>query len=79
MGRPQADPIFRAFSARTRLRILHLLLYVAMCVCDLVKLLGAPQPTAWRHLASLRRSGLVVARGDGWCKATPHLQFPASS
>src|ERR1700739_2129378 len=29
------------------------------CVGDLVKILGVPQPTASRHLAYLRRAGLV--------------------
>ncbi|MCI0717422.1 MAG: metalloregulator ArsR/SmtB family transcription factor [Acidobacteria bacterium] len=65
MGKPQVNLMFRAFSDRTRLRILHLLRDGEMCVGDLVKILGVPQPTASRHLAYLRRSGLVVARRDG--------------
>lgn len=36
-----------------------------VCVCDLVQVLGVPQPTASRHLGYLRRSGLVNARKDG--------------
>lgn len=36
-----------------------------MCVCDLVDFLGVPQPTASRHLAYLRRVGLVRARKQG--------------
>jgi ArsR family transcriptional regulator len=60
------DLIFRAFSDRTRLRILHLLrVNGETCVCDLVDVLGVPQPTASRHLAYLRRAKLVVARKDG--------------
>jgi ArsR family transcriptional regulator len=54
--------LFRAFSDRTRLRILHLLRGQEVCVGDLVKVLRVPQPTASRHLAYLRRAGLVRAR-----------------
>lgn len=57
--------MFRAFSDRTRLRILHLLRGGELCVCDIVTVLGVPQPTASRHLAYLRKSGLVLARKDG--------------
>jgi ArsR family transcriptional regulator len=57
--------LFRAFSDRTRLRILHLLRGREVCVGDLVKVLKVPQPTASRHLAYLRRAGLVQTRRDG--------------
>ena len=60
-----ADRMFRAFSDRTRLRILHLLLGGELCVCDLVRVLEISQPKISRHLAYLRRSGLVEARKDG--------------
>ncbi len=36
-----------------------------MCVCDLVGVLGVPQPKASRHLAYLRKAGLVLARREG--------------
>jgi ArsR family transcriptional regulator len=35
------------------------------CVCELVERLRVPQPTASRHLAYLRRAGLVEARKQG--------------
>jgi ArsR family transcriptional regulator len=57
--------MFRAFSDRTRLRILSLLRPGELCVCDLVRVLVAPQPTVSRHLAYLRKAGLVTARRDG--------------
>lgn len=63
--RPAADRIFRAFADRTRLRILNLLTPGELCVCDLVSVLGSPQPKISRHLAYLRRAGLVIARKDG--------------
>jgi ArsR family transcriptional regulator len=60
-GNP-VDLMFRAFSDRTRLRILHLLRGGEMCVGDLVDVLRVEQPAASRHLAYLRRAGLVVVR-----------------
>jgi ArsR family transcriptional regulator len=62
---PPVDLMFRAFSDRTRLRILHLLRNGELCVCDLVSVLNCPQPKASRHLAYLRRAGLVLARKEG--------------
>ena len=59
------DLMFRAFSDRTRLRILHLLLEGELCVGDMVEILRVPQPRASRHLAYLRKAGLVVVRKSG--------------
>jgi ArsR family transcriptional regulator len=56
------DLMFRAFSDPIRLRILHLLREEELCVCDLVEILQAPQPTVSRHLSYLRRAGLVQTR-----------------
>ena len=61
----RVDVMFRAFSDRTRLRILNLLRGGETCVCDLVDVLGLPQPKVSRHLAYLRKAGLVVGRKDG--------------
>jgi ArsR family transcriptional regulator, arsenate/arsenite/antimonite-responsive transcriptional repressor len=58
------DRLFRAFSDRTRLRILHLLADGEVCVGDLVTVLRLPQPTVSRHLSYLRRAGLVTVRRD---------------
>jgi ArsR family transcriptional regulator, arsenate/arsenite/antimonite-responsive transcriptional repressor len=57
--------IFRAFSDTTRLRILSLLKQGEQCVGDLVAILGVPQPKVSRHLAYLRRAGLVSTREQG--------------
>jgi ArsR family transcriptional regulator, arsenate/arsenite/antimonite-responsive transcriptional repressor len=65
-AKPRVDVMFRAFSDRTRLRILSLLRGRGeLCVCDLVNVIGSPQPTVSRHLAYLRKAGLVLARRDG--------------
>lgn len=61
----EADRIFRAFADETRLRILHLLAGGELCVCDLVAVLRAPQPKVSRHLAYLKRAGLVADRRSG--------------
>ena len=65
MAETQVNLMFRAFSDRTRLRILHLLRGGELCVGDLVTVLQVPQPTASRHLAYLRRAGLVATRRNG--------------
>lgn len=44
--------------------MLHLLTNGEVCVGDLVTVLRIPQPTVSRHLAYLRRSGLVTVRRD---------------
>lgn len=54
------DVLFKGFADPTRLRILNMLAAGELCVCDLVELLELPQPTVSRHLAYLRRSGLVT-------------------
>lgn len=59
------DQVFRALADNTRVRILHLLREGALCVGDLVSVLDVPQPTASRHLAYLRRSGLVLDERRG--------------
>jgi len=62
------DLMFRAFSDRTRLRILCLLHEKEFCVGDIVDILQVPQPRISRHLAYLRKSGLARVRKSGlWC------------
>jgi ArsR family transcriptional regulator, arsenate/arsenite/antimonite-responsive transcriptional repressor len=56
------DRMFRAFSDRTRLRILCLLQGGECCVGNVVDILQIEQPSASRHLAYLRKAGLVAAR-----------------
>lgn len=57
--------VYGALADATRLRILSLLTDGEVCVCHLHASLGVPQPTASRHLAYLRRAGLVAARRSG--------------
>jgi ArsR family transcriptional regulator len=59
------ETVFKALADKTRLRILALLGDNEVCVCHIHDSLGLPQPTVSRHLAYLRRAGLVDARRDG--------------
>jgi ArsR family transcriptional regulator len=61
----QLEAVFKALADKTRLRILALLGSNEVCVCHIHDTLNLPQPTASRHLAYLRKSGLVDARRDG--------------
>ncbi len=56
---------FQAFADPTRLRILGVLAAGEVCVSNIHECLGIPQPTASRHLAYLRKKGLVNTRNDG--------------
>ncbi len=56
---------FRALADRTRLRLLNLMGKDEICVCFFVDVLGTNQPKISRHLAYLRRAGIVTARRDG--------------
>src|SRR3954453_18559574 len=61
----ELERLFQALADGTRLRILGLLLAGEVCVCDIHETLKIPQPKASRHLAYLRRSGLVDTRREG--------------
>src|SRR2546430_6592664 len=57
--------LYNALADRTRLRLLNLLAGGELCVCYFVELLDEAQPKISRHLAYLRRAGIVAARRDG--------------
>lgn len=59
------ESLFRALADRTRLRVLNLLGDDEVCVCFLVEILQTNQPNISRHLAYLRRAGIVGARREG--------------
>jgi ArsR family transcriptional regulator len=61
-----SSQLLKALADPVRLRILHLLLEAGeVCVCHLHEALNLPQPTVSRHLAYLRRNGLVYGRKEG--------------
>jgi ArsR family transcriptional regulator len=57
--------LFQALSDPTRLRLLNLMAAGEVCVCYFVEILDETQPKISRHLAYLRRAGLVSARREG--------------
>lgn len=59
------EQFFKALADRTRLRVIHLLGSEEVCVCAVVDALQTSQPKISRHLAYLRRAGLVSARREG--------------
>ena len=59
------ERFFQALGDNTRLRLLNLMGDQELCVCYLVEILGQAQPKISRHLAYLRRAGMVAARREG--------------
>src|SRR5215471_5479049 len=56
---------FSALADRTRLRLINLMRNDEVCVCFFVEILKTNQPKISRHLAYMRRAGIVDARRDG--------------
>ncbi len=71
------NTVFRAFADENRIRLLNLLLEGEVCVCDLCAALDMPQPKISRHLAYLRRAGLVSVRQEGKWKHYAAAKPPA--
>jgi ArsR family transcriptional regulator len=61
----ETEKLLKALADVTRLRILGLLLTGEVCVCHIHESLRISQPKASRHLAYLRRAGLVETRREG--------------
>jgi ArsR family transcriptional regulator len=75
------ERFFRALADRTRLRLINLMAGGEVCVCFFVEILGTNQPKISRHLAYLKRAGIVTARREGkWMHyrlATPPDEYAA--
>jgi len=57
---------YKALADEVRLKSLLLIQQEGeLCVCELMEALGQPQPKISRHLAQLRRSGLLLDRRQG--------------
>lgn len=67
MTRKSVDMVqlFAALADPTRLRLLNLMNGREVCVCYFVEILKHSQPKISRHLAYLRRAGIVEARREG--------------
>ncbi len=64
-GQDNKELFFKALADGTRLRLLNLMGTDEVCVCFFVEVLKTNQPKISRHLAYLRRAGIVSARRDG--------------
>jgi ArsR family transcriptional regulator, arsenate/arsenite/antimonite-responsive transcriptional repressor len=65
LGMRDLPLFFAALADENRLRLLYLMKEGEICVCYLQGVLQASQPKISRHLAYLKRAGLVEARRDG--------------
>lgn len=66
LGTQEIAEFFKCLSEPVRLRILHLLLVRGeLCVCDLVRGLDLSQSVVSRHLAYMRKNGLLSTRREG--------------
>ncbi len=57
--------LFKALADGTRLRLISLISDSEVCVCFFVAILKISQPKISRHLAYMRRAGIVKARREG--------------
>lgn len=65
---PSTEQVCLGLSDPTRLQLLARIGKEEVCVCDLQTFVKRDQPTVSRHLAMLRKCGLVECRKDGrWC------------
>jgi len=60
------EEYFKGLADISRLRIINLLLVGELCGCDIQYVLGMSQSNISRHLAYLKRSGLVTDRRAGY-------------
>jgi ArsR family transcriptional regulator, arsenate/arsenite/antimonite-responsive transcriptional repressor len=67
---------FSALSDRTRLRLLNLMREEEVCVCYFPEVIATNQPKISRHLAYLRKAGLVGVRRE-WKWAHYRIVEPA--
>ncbi len=65
MSKYPLERLFRALADSTRLRLINLMAEQEICVCYFVEVIDAPQPKISRHLAYLRKAGIVAARREG--------------
>ncbi len=73
---PKVETVCLGLSDPTRLRLLSRIGGEEVCVCDLQAFVKRDQPTVSRHLAMLRRCGLVVARKEGRWSHYRRTQLP---
>jgi len=73
------DTLFNTLSDATRLRILMLIQRQGeLCVCEIMQALEESQPKISRHLAFMRKHGIVSARREGtWMHYRVNSELPS--
>jgi len=61
----RAVQTYKALSDPNRLRILMMLQQKALCVCEIVDILGLANSTVSKHLSILRQADLIMDEKDG--------------
>jgi len=61
----EMETFYSALADGTRLQLLNLMRRDEVCVCFFTEVLEASQPKISRHLAYLRKAGIVEARREG--------------
>jgi ArsR family transcriptional regulator len=57
--------IIKALGDPTRLKIVYLLSYGELCVCEIINAMEKPQPTVSHHLNILKKAGFLKWRKEG--------------
>lgn len=57
--------VFKVLSEPNRVRILMMLLYKPLCVCEITSVLGLSTATVSNHLSYLRTEGFIEDEKDG--------------
>lgn len=63
--RDKTAGLLKALGHPTRIAVVELLRQGERCVCEIAPMLAVEQPTLSRHLAVLRREGVVACRKEG--------------
>lgn len=61
----EMETLFAALADKTRLRLLNLIRDEEVCVCFFTEVMDLSQPKISRHLAYLRKAGIVESRKEG--------------
>ncbi len=57
--------VFKALADPTRMKIIHLLKFGELCVCEIISALDKTQPTVSHHLNILKKAGFLNWRKEG--------------
>lgn len=64
----EVEKLCKLLADRTRLEIIHELLYREVCICDFVEYFNLSQPAISKHIKKLRDSGMLLERREAQWK-----------